>query len=60
MNKIRSLLNIPPKQDDPKTVLLAVSKLVCDKLNFDAIKTAQNSSNSKDQVNKLFSIENNN
>lgn len=51
LNKIRNLLNIPPKSDDTKSVLEAVSKLICEKLSSDAIKTASlQSKTTNDQI----------
>ncbi len=55
LNKIRTLLNIASKSDDTKSVLEAVSKLICEKLSSDAIKTASlQTKTNNDQVILLF------
>lgn len=40
LHRMQRLLNIPSKQDDNTSVLQAMSKLIADKLNPDAVKQA--------------------
>lgn len=56
LNRIRTLLNIPTKPDDTTAVLQAVSKLICEKLNPNAIKSATQPSSTNDQVRFFYFV----